>query len=364
VANAVSHSLDVERRKAKKLGRESGIPYRYNMTLVAAATPAAQTSKHYCFKMNFLNSSSRWRRLLLCMFLVVILARELWGSFPYSNGEVFVDAVPNTGLRYCIAGKDDGLNNVNNVQTTKTKKRLELLHIPKTGGSSLEILAAKHNVMWGACHWKTSVNNHRPGDASYPCPGIKPVPKDPIGNPKEFLVHPDTATSNWHVPIVPYFNASSNISNPYANASVFVVVRDPFSRVVSEVTFRNIAVGLPGAANSTVLNQAITKQVESAKLNPHFHHSHWIPQHQFLRSYSDNGQVFVLRFESLTEDFNCLMKKHGLEMRLTPRPPRTTESSSSSSGELTRANLTNVTKDLIRSFFAEDFKILGYATDF
>ena len=37
--------------------------------------------------------------------------------------------------------------------------RLELLHIPKTGGTMLEVLAMEHNITWGACHfefpWRT-----------------------------------------------------------------------------------------------------------------------------------------------------------------------------------------------------------------
>lgn len=32
--------------------------------------------------------------------------------------------------------------------------RLELLHIPKTGGSMLEVLGGKKGVRWGACHFR------------------------------------------------------------------------------------------------------------------------------------------------------------------------------------------------------------------
>lgn len=32
--------------------------------------------------------------------------------------------------------------------------RLELLHIPKTGGSMLEVLAGNHHIRWGACHFR------------------------------------------------------------------------------------------------------------------------------------------------------------------------------------------------------------------
>lgn len=51
----------------------------------------------------------------------------------------------------------------NTVKQTDVKDdyRLELVHIPKTGGTMLEVIAFQNNVTWGACHfefpWK-----HRP----------------------------------------------------------------------------------------------------------------------------------------------------------------------------------------------------------
>lgn len=62
---------------------------------------------------------------------------------------------------------------------------LELLHIPKTGGSALETVAALKNVTWGLCHFMDKVM-HR-----IPCPP----------HPKRALRHQVHKTPYWHLPI-------------------------------------------------------------------------------------------------------------------------------------------------------------------
>jgi hypothetical protein len=260
------------------------------------------------------------------------------------HDNVVLVAKQENSLRYCIEEDDDGLN-------TAARKRLELLHIPKTGGRALEFLAAQNGIKWGACHWYNKIR----GDVWILCPRPRPKPR-PSQN------HPDTGTSNWHVPIVPYFN-NSTMFNPYINATIFVVVRDPFSRAVSEAVFRELETRNPCASNATWLNEEIASRLERAETDPHNSDSHWIPQHEFLRIHQhDDEKPYVLRFESLKRDFACLTKKHGLNLSLQHHHP--SQERKGEPKKLTRANLTGKTKGLIRAFYRKDFEMFGYATDF
>jgi hypothetical protein len=276
----------------------------------------------------------------------LVVARRLDDSLSETLDDVVV-AKQESSLRYCIAEESDDLN--------AARKRLELLHIPKTGGRALESLAAKKQIRWGACHWVSSIHVGK----WISCPKPRPEPKPDQS-------HPDTDTSNWHVPIVPYFN-NLTMYNPYMNATIFMVVRDPFSRAVSEATFKELEKGKPCASNATWLNEAIAKHLKRAKTDPHKSDSHWVPQHEYLRipRNDDEDKPYVLKFESLKRDFACLMKKYGLDLSLGDQQPKESSNTTKGGGEkLTRANLTEKSKSLIRAFYAKDFEMFGYATDF
>jgi hypothetical protein len=97
--------------------------------------------------------------------------------------------------------------------------RLELVHIPKTGGTSLEITASQNGIAWSYCHWGPSP----------PCP---PHPK------RRSLTHHGVHTAgvnNWHVPPM-YFDADERPVpfDPYQNATLFTIVRNPYDRAVSQ----------------------------------------------------------------------------------------------------------------------------------
>ena len=67
--------------------------------------------------------------------------------------------------------------------------RLEFLHIPKTGGTLIEVIAKEHGVSWGACKfnpkWRQRKNSKSP---LKDCPNMT----------KPQL---DTTDAMWHYPI-------------------------------------------------------------------------------------------------------------------------------------------------------------------
>ena len=93
----------------------------------------------------------------------------------------------------------------------------ELVHITKTGGTTLEIVGAMHNFTWGACHWLKKLDDM---GSTLHCPnsnGTKPPPRGPYG-------------SKWHIP-PKWLDSQSKFW--MKNVSLFTVVRDPYARVVS-----------------------------------------------------------------------------------------------------------------------------------
>lgn len=111
-------------------------------------------------------------------------------------------------------------------QSHARRKRLEFVHIPKTGGTVIESIAANHNISWSICHFgypesiiRISLNltHCPPGSLKYLWP------KEPKHNHCPW----------WHVP-PQYFELYDPAINPYAGADLFVVVRNPYDRVISE----------------------------------------------------------------------------------------------------------------------------------
>merc|ERR1719277_2862728 len=123
----------------------------------------------------------------------------------------------------------------------------------------------------------------------------------------------------WHIP-PRYF-----CKNPYAGYDIFAVVRNPYSRMISEFrcpwkgfqapksarsfSDRQKRKGLRAAASANDLNAWILEQLQQRRARPPFRSGHLIPQHIYI--FNSNGKRFVpaanvLRFERLNADFAAL----------------------------------------------------------
>jgi hypothetical protein len=103
-----------------------------------------------------------------------------------------------------------------NTQSASARKgrNLEFIHVTKSAGSAIEAAAAKHNIMWGACHyWKITYLGCENPDWEFPKKRlIERMPKGLIyqGEP-------------WHAP--PHWN----YPNMMEGSDTFLVVRNPVS---------------------------------------------------------------------------------------------------------------------------------------
>lgn len=246
-----------------------------------------------------------------------------------------------------VAAKDTQEEDNKCALLPEPRKRLELLHIPKTGGSALTSLAALSNITWSSCHWKAET-------VGTSCP---PHPK----RESEIL-----KTSAWHVPIsyVDKEIPQKGLYSPYDSAAVFAVVRDPYSRLVSQWNFipsnqlqlgRKKTANLLDRNNAKDMNRYLVQKImafsktERGSKKYFMDDAHFLSQHDYFV-----GQdVIILHYESLASEFPCLMRQYGLDLKIPKRE-------NGSKGKLTTANLTQNTRDLIARVYAKDFEEFGY----
>jgi len=222
--------------------------------------------------------------------------------------------------------------------------RLELLHIPKTGGTELELLAARHNITWGACHWVDQLDGQ-------PCP-FHYAPAS--------LIHANYHVSYWHLPMQLLDDDESQINNPYRNAAVFAVVRNPYTRMVSQWNYKDLDVHDMGYSrnNPEHMNMylqamlRIVLQATSPAQSEYFlSDGHFIPQYDYIH----NQKIAILRHENIAEDFACLMQRYQLtQLQLSQ------EHINAADGLLTELDLSEDTMELIERVYEKDFVTLGY----
>jgi hypothetical protein len=230
--------------------------------------------------------------------------------------------------------------------------KLEFIHIPKTGGTTMEVVAASHNVPWGACHWLPSVE--------------APNGKCPREHNRQFFHHPDLPPffSSWHVPIQ-YYNTPKhpNLFQWYRNASLFTIVRNPYHRMVSEWNYGSKSIDHNDALR---MNEYLSRTISNLQLavdKPEYkwwqQGDHWVRQIEFVSNIQMHGgpdHVYILHYEDLANEFACLM--HTFDMNWTWPSQKT----NSARGHLTAANLTEETKQHISQYYALDFETFGYDT--
>eukprot|EP00440_Ansanella_granifera_P005816 gb/GFBE01006308.1/.p1 GENE.gb/GFBE01006308.1/~~gb/GFBE01006308.1/.p1 ORF type:complete len:579 (+),score=130.95 gb/GFBE01006308.1/:1-1737(+) len=220
---------------------------------------------------------------------------------------------------------------------------LKFLHIPKTGGTSIEKVA-KPAQSWGAA-----------GQADMHCAAEEPC----VGRTGDKCCHisdSDQQCSIWHVPpAVDTVRAESYAST----CQTFCVVRDPVDRFVSEFKFaRKFEDHVDECDSKAFLSWAV-HQLDEVKKNPYTRDCHFLPQVDYVYGSSDRGGIpgtyctRVLRTSNLTMEFNELMDEFGVPVELED-----THEFGTSDCEIQVPN--DIVKQ-IESIYAEDLSAFGFA---
>ena len=240
------------------------------------------------------------------------------------------------------------------------RRRLELVHVPKTGGSTLEALAASHDVRWGTCHYLPRLLV--PGGRD--CPPL--ATKNQSYPPPH---HPVIGASYWHIPL-PFMQDNPPSWTQGKTTDFFMVVRNPYTRVISEWNYYNT--GTPVQRfNATWMNAELTRILQTVDQAGSIRDEttglptqirkyclrdcHYIPQSDHLVP-----NMHVLRQEHLAEDFEQLARKFHLNWTFPTVP---TNKAHRSTGVLTVGDLTLNTRQWILKVYAKDFQLFDYSTE-
>jgi len=226
--------------------------------------------------------------------------------------------------------------------SSQSVKQLMFLHIPKTGGSSIESSGRKRGHSWGYFLFQqANAGRHR---GNYPW---------------------------WHYP-VQYLPVDAQ--RLYDNATLFAVIRNPYSRALSEYyyacSFHRHICG-DSIDNPAYMNTKIASKLQKFMKCPTGKNSscplldggHFIPQYDYLFDDDSNSNgrkqivKHVLHFENLQHEFEELMKAYELDVNLNSDRVRQHKKSNISLGV---DDLTANTIDLINKVYAKDFEIGDY----
>ena len=163
-------------------------------------------------------------------------------------------------------------------------KSLFFIHIPKTAGTSIEEVLLKYNYKVGRRYFLSSGSLYQEHFNKY---------KIPL----------------WHIP-PQHFNENNN---PYNNKTLFTVVRNPYTRIISEYRWYH---GFKLKQKLTVdkLNEWIVS-LSSYDINTNYRINvgHLIPQHIFVQK-CDILSKNILKYENnLDEQLNFLIEDLNLK---------------------------------------------------
>mmetsp|Transcript_13416 Transcript_13416/g.32307 ORF Transcript_13416/g.32307 Transcript_13416/m.32307 type:complete len:315 (+) Transcript_13416:66-1010(+) len=244
-----------------------------------------------------------------------------------------------------------------NQNEATNKKRLEFIHIPKTGGSAIEYAAAMANVTWSVCHFDLKKKW---------CPSSQKK-RSPA------KVHRVHRISAFHVPpalLEPDDDATKYIDD----AELFTVVRDPYDRLLSHYYYikrimkqADSNVNDPDKLNSWIKKKLspMAEALKNKKPNSTSYFQsdgHFIPQYDYVFDYHGEQVIkHVLRFERLHVDFESLMKKYNLSDTII-----LSKTVNGKQGKHTRNKglaVPNITIENMRKIdlvYSNDFEAFGY----
>mmetsp|Transcript_5704 Transcript_5704/g.8270 ORF Transcript_5704/g.8270 Transcript_5704/m.8270 type:complete len:327 (+) Transcript_5704:94-1074(+) len=249
--------------------------------------------------------------------------------------------------------------------TLSPMRKLEFVHITKTGGSTIEKLGSDAGIIWGACHFMnvSDVGCYNP-DVPYSAPDYQSYAK----------------TSPWHSP--PKILSGTSFFQPYENSDLFTVVRNPYSRILSEYYCPWTGNKSSMKEDRDVMNTWIMERIETVEkvlsdynskdkqLRPKeqgpglnedpymLAQKHFINQAEYV--YDGKRRVIknIIHYENMKEEFDELMRKYNLKIKFPGKKEGGVYASKNK--KLTFLDLHPETIAVINRFAAPDFEKFGY----
>lgn len=269
---------------------------------------------------------------------------------------------------------------------------LELVHIPKTGGTAIEIAAARQGIPWGFCQFEMEfipfwLDPPIPDDLPH-CPVVSN--RTWKNNQIKNLFRPIEAwrINVYHTPPCILLQHLNNCL--YHEKALFAVVRHPYDRIQSDFYY------WADRRNWTVdsMNEWIEQQLEPLQFMPRWREkipictdraisqnvnvtihppgrrpstfyalgNHLIPQYDFIfggrPAFFESRIVHhVLFFDSLAHDFATLMQIYNLS---TVKLPHRGAPTTANANTLQRSALSEENKKRIQRLYRDDFVVFGF----
>ena len=260
----------------------------------------------------------------------------------------------------------------------KQLSELQLVHIPKTGGTTLEDFGAhKLGINWGyrRIDWPG-------GHCAWGCPEQSHASWQPC--------------SSWHIPREVYTAggrmsgsgyAGGKISggaDPYAGFKTFCAMRHPFTRAISEYIY---SAGVHVLCDAAHLNAGLTAVLRNISAPVSQLSSAWphiggqdsavnlraAARHRFPQDARPSSDCHLLpqsfyscdtiiHTETLDSDVASLMHSYGEHMTAEEVAEQTYEGGHRTSCSLQVGDLDTTTLELLRQVYARDFEVGGYST--
>lgn len=300
--------------------------------------------------------------------LPIVILIQAFFSLDLRNGDLSSDLFPPVS-----------------VSTSKHKpKQLEFVHITKTGGSAIEKAGYQDGIIWGACHYMNLTDvGCMAADLPYEAPNYQSY----------------ALTSPWHTPPKLLKKHVTEDLYPYHDADLFVVIRNPYSRILSEyycpwlgfqARFRKNLVrdkdpNDPNIMNAWVQNMvkelsdamdqfdhqnqnqnqgnvrgAVAVQAQGVNEDPYvLAQKHYINQAEYVYDGDKRIVKNIVHYENLSSEFDALMKDYGIAASLPPKETGGTYTEHNK-GRLSHKDLYPETIALINKFAKADFEKFGY----
>jgi len=206
-------------------------------------------------------------------------------------------------------------NFVPSLKTKQPLKDLRFIHISRTAGTSIEQIGLDNQKFWGRYHR---------GYGQY---------DEIFARKVDFIKR----SHDW-----------------------FTVVRNPYTRILSDYKFLSIILKIKESDNVSTFNQFIKNWITNIESNTENHHiygkttgGHFTPQYKYI---DKSCTIHILKYENIEEEFNTLMTKYNLEIVLNKKVNITN----------TKLSIFDINKEnveLIKRVYKLDFEQFGYSYD-
>lgn len=219
------------------------------------------------------------------------------------------------------------------VQKKTNTDKLQFVHIPKTAGSTIsESAYYQFGICWGMFD-----------------PQLQRAEIAVENKNKQRLYAKKPPVSRWHMP-PRLFQAYCGSIKPYIKPK-FCVVRNPYSRLVSEYEYEKSI----KKTTHTDINHFIKDTLAMYHSNNYIYDGHLIPQYEYA-----NACEYVLKFENLAMEFDDLMKQFNISLRLENLQRRKTGrtkcmTNTTNNVRTLQTQLNKESIKLINTFYQRDF---------